>query len=370
MSDFQSALDNAMNGQKAGKKPANEKKTKPASFFSFRTFIAGLVLFFFIASALVFWAWVNRDETSQSVKNSTPSKTAIVDTTGTGSKKNTLTIQPNLPVKEIMAVKATLPVDAKGFAPRAPNVQPKEKETEKKAEIPPSATTTSNSKPMLSFIITDLGLSNSVTQNILKNFSKEIAISLSPYSPNLQSQIDTAKKDGHEAFVTLPLETQGYPLNDTGPLTLTISASTSKNLERLNQLLQNAKGHNGFVAQKDHIFSAEDANVNPAIDKIFTKGHAIIDSNTKNKSFLKALAGRKNYPFAQNKIWLDENLTPDAIKKSLTKINEYGGLNQNVIVMLRPYPNSLKTVQKFLNSSTAKIFDIVPPSRQIAKQYD
>lgn len=358
MSDFQSALNDAMNEQKVEASATTVANANP-SYFSFRAFSAGMVLFFFIASSFIFWAWVHRDDTLQSMDVSTPSKTAIIDIAGSTGKKTVLTIQPTLPAKEIMAVKARPPVDAEGYAPRP-------QDTAVKQDVTP----TKNGKPMLSFIITDLGLSESKTKNILKNFSKEVALSLSPYSNNLQALVDATKKDGHEAYVTLPLETEGYPLNDTGPLTLMTSASTSKNLERLNRLFNNAKGHNGFIAQKDHIFNAEDANVNPAIDKIFTEGHAIIDSNTTNKSFLKALAGRKNYPFARNRIWLDNNLTPEAIKKSLEQIKEYGGLNQNTIVMLRPYPNSLKAVQKFLNSATAKEFNLVPPSRQIAKQYD
>jgi len=335
MSDFQNTLDSVMKEQDNGLNTATNKKKK--SLFSYQTFTAGLILGFFLISSLLFWAWVSSNKTQETIQSKLPSKTAIIDLSGTVDITSTLTIQPDISDADTN--------EGNDISMQDVVTNTLISDTEEKAPSPSAM----SGKAKLSFIITELGLSEKTTKTIVENLRPEIGITLSPYAPNLQEQIEFIKKDGHNVFINLPLETEDYPMNDSGPLTLMTASSANKNLGRLKELLEMAKNYDGFVAQKNHIFNAEDANVNPAIRKIFTEGFPIIDSNTKGKSFLGTLAARRNYPFAQNEIWLDDNLTPEAINKKIAAINEYGQAGQNLIVMLRPYPSSIKALQKHLS---------------------
>ena len=91
----------------------------------------------------------------------------------------------------------------------------------------------------------------------------------------------------------------------------------------------------------------------------------MIDSNIRNYSFLSRLADMKEYPYAQAHIWLDKDITPLSINKNIRRIVEYGQNKKNVIVMLRPYPASIKAMQKFVNSKVAEQFELAPVSAQL-----
>lgn len=346
-------------------------KIKKQKMFSFLSFLGGLFICFMFASTLVTWAWSKSERTKLTLEERLPSKTAIVDVvkikTDTAEAKTVLSI-PEVPRQEVGAMPLT---PATQEIKQAENPQPPSLEA-------PEATTANTpyhqfktsfirktNKPLISFVITDLGLSESKTQNIIQNFSKEISFAFSPYTQNLNSLIDTARKDGHEAWLSLPLETKQFPLNDPGPSTLLVNASTEKNQTRLNDVLNSAKNYAGFISPYNHIFKAEDANVNPIIKEIFNKGYAIIDSNISSRSFIEGLAEKNEYPHGQVDIWLDSDLSPLSLNQNLRKITEYGENKKNIIVMLRPYPNSLKAIQKFMNSKAIEQFELAPVSAQL-----
>jgi len=80
--------------------------------------------------------------------------------------------------------------------------------------------TASPDKPLLSFVIYNAGLSSQRTAELIELFPAEITFSFSPYSSDLQNIIAVARADGHEPWLSLPLEPKNYPLKDPGPLTL------------------------------------------------------------------------------------------------------------------------------------------------------
>ena len=361
MSDFQNTLNDVMNEENEPVSPLKQKRR----LFSPRSFFTGLLCISLFLIGAFLWAKFSYQKDIAQID--LPSKTAIVAPASAFDKQmTTLTIQPEIK-KENIESEVLTPLTDKVVEPIVPKEMVDTPKTIQQEAITPQETVTASfsTKPKLSFIITDLGISPAKTKQAIIEFDKTISLSLSPYSSQLPSLITEAQKDGHEVYITLPLETKDYPLNDGGPLTLTVSSSTTKNLKRLDKLLSKSKNIKGFVAQKGHIFQAEDANVNPAINKIFDKGYAVIDSETKGKSFLKTLAARRNYPFARNTLWLDNVLTPSAIERNILALSEYAELKKDIIVMLRPYPNSIHALTAFLKSDKATEFDIVPVSKQM-----
>jgi polysaccharide deacetylase 2 family uncharacterized protein YibQ len=160
----------------------------------------------------------------------------------------------------------------------------------------------------------------------------------------------------------LPLQTKDYPLVDSGPFTLLTGAQLEKNNDRLQQLLSNAKGQVGFIPNKDHVFKTEDVNVNPAIKKLLKKGFAILDSNTSGRSFVSDLAYKNDYPYGQNNFWLDDDLSPLGLNQRIRQMMDLAEATGSATMMLRPYPASIKALQKFLNSAAAEKFQLAPAS--------
>jgi|GEM_PF-2737811 len=364
-----------------------KKKKEKKLHFSFRFFFLGLFMFSTLFAALIIWASTRADATLENLENKLPSKTTIVKTSATpnnyASQATTIKlpdVTKNTTIKDNATPKSTTkntltPVETSNkdsdlgrLIQTTPYGNLPQIDKEKRL-YPHKAYRTSfvrkTNKPMLSIIITQMGLSPQKTESIIENFPKEVSFSFSPYANNLKKSTLLARKKDHEVWLTLPLETKNYPLNDPGPSTLLVNTSTEKNQDRLYRTLSSTTEYVGVISNPENAFKKEDTNVNAAIKNIFERGLAFIDSGTRANSFVYSLADSNDYPYTQNDLWLDDNLSSVAFREKINQLAENGARKKNTILMLRPYPASLKTIQKFLNSNAAKQFELAPASAQL-----
>ncbi len=390
MSEFQKQLDEEID--KRGLKESDPElvpKSKK-SFFSFTYFIKGAILCALFVAALVGWAWFKSDDTAQVLSEKLASKTTLIKkdisnvyrlsdaqpvlkmpsvdlTDNTPTPKNETPKEPPVVVKgdtKESLVSAPVPglyeSASEGLLPmirKEDNLSPFEaykRPFQKKSK-----------KPLLSIVFFDVGLSRKVTEGLIENFPADVTFSFSPYARELKLLSDVARQDGHEVWLTLPMQTKTYPLNDPGPSTLLVNASVEQNKGRLTSILASTQGYAGFVSQKEHAFKREDANVNPSIQEIFDRGLAVLDSNPSLYSFVGGLASKNDYPNAKNNFWLDDVVTPLALNKKIRQMIEYGQSGGSIIVMLHPNPTSIKALQKFLHSTAAETFQLAPVSAQV-----
>ena len=399
MSGFQDQLDRELD--KRGLAPVTASR-KP-SLFSVRSFFKGLAICSIFLLVVIAWAWFNADNTRQERQEKLASKTAIiqkdvsevyrigeasgspvltmptVDLTQTPSNEQTPSPPPAQAVDNTTPAETIIKTvsggkDALIEAPVAglyesasvgllPTRREEDNLTPFEAYKRPFQR--QSDKPLLSFVIFDAGLSREQTEKIINDFPPEVTLVFSPYSRDLKLLTDVARQDGHEVWLTLPLETKNYPLDDPGPSSLLVNASAEQNKSRLISLLASTQGYAGFFSQKDHVFRREDAVVNPALQEIFERGLAIIDSNTSLYSFVGELAARRDYPNAKINLWLDDNLTAVALNQKTRQMIEFANANGKAIVMLRSNPASLKALDKFLKSAAAKDYQLAPASAQI-----
>ena len=333
-------------------------------------------MFSTLFAALIIWASTHADTTLEKLENQLPSKTTIVKTSASSNNPTSQATTIKLPdVTKDTAKNTPKPVEASrenldltGLLQTTPYGNLPQIDKEKRL-YPHKAYRASfvrkTDKPMLSIIITQMGLSPQKTESIIENFPKEVSFSFSPYASNLKKSTLLARKKEHEVWLTLPLETKNYPLNDPGPSTLLVNTSTEKNQDRLYRTLSSTAEYVGVISNPENAFKKEDTNVNAAIKNIFERGLAFIDSGTRANSFVYSLADSNDYPYTQNDLWLDDNLSSTAFREKINQLAENGAQKKNTILMLRPYPASLKTIQKFLNSNAAKQFELAPASAQL-----
>lgn len=409
MNDFQNQLDKEV--QKREHEGENdplsaetqEKRTPKKSKFSFGAFIKTFILLLLILTGVGVWAWLKTDETQAAIAEKLASKTAIVERNDSEIYRLS-DAQPvlTMPAEDVIVPKTEIKVDLP--TPRAPEEQDQTSQASDSASTSTAQQTSlvaapipglyesvasgllpitrkedglnpfegykrpfqkNGDKPLISFIVTDLGLSRSATEALIQNLPSEISLAFSSYARDLPVLTGAARKGGHEVWLTLPLETRDYPLHDPGPSTLLINASMEQNKDRLYSVLASTQGYAGFISEKDHVFKREDAEVNPAIEDIFKRGLAVIDSNVSTRNFVGTIASRRDYPHAKAHFWLDNDLTPLSMNQKIRQAIEFGKASGGVIIMLKPYPASIKALQKFLNSAPAKNFQLAPASAQV-----
>jgi len=187
--------------EKAKSKKQKVKKERKLHF-SFRFFFLGLFMFSTLFAALIIWASTHADTTLEKLENQLPSKTTIVKTSATpnNSANQATTIKlpdvtKNADVKNDTPSKNTIKntktpvetssknIDLSGLIQTTPYGNLPQIDKEKRL-YPHKAYRTSfvrkTDKPMLSIIITQMGLSPQKTESIIENFPKEVSFSFSP----------------------------------------------------------------------------------------------------------------------------------------------------------------------------------------------
>lgn len=369
--------------------------TKTTLPFSFTSFFIAFFLGVILLVSFMAYLHINADKTATNMEAKMPTKTALVN------KETSVNIEDAQPVLRMQPVISEVEDDKAPIIPKVEIEPASTKETvnttqDEQKTVPyiglfqntdfgllpiinkENGTTAFESykktisldknKPSIAFIVTNMGINTTQTKALITNLSDNITLSFSPYGADIKKLMMQARESGHETWMTLPLQTKDFPLQDPGPLAILNAANITQNQARLNTVMGKAVGYVGVTTQKDHIFRSEDARTNPIFKELFDRGLAILDSNSQSINFVSQLAERNGRPHAQNNFWLDEDLTPLALNQRLRQALEFSKNTGGVIVMLRPYPASIKTLNKFLNSVAARDFNIVPASTLVKNE--
>ncbi len=220
-------------------------------------------------------------------------------------------------------------------------------------------------RPLVSIVIVDFGLSDTISKSVLDNMPTDISLALSPYSDEPSKWAAAARAYGHEFWMMLPMQTETFGQNDSGPSTLLLNASEEENRSRLFSVLGAATGYAGLVTQKGHSFTSDATPSTPVVKQIFGRGLAFVESNPAIPALGLPLAMQDGYPYAQNHFWLDEDLRPDSVDRALGEFELQATRNGKAIAFLHPYPAIMNKVQDWMKGASERGIQIVPLSAMV-----
>lgn len=116
-------------------------------------------------------------------------------------------------------------------------------------------------RPRVGLVLAGIGLSAVDSTDAIAQLPAAVTLAFSPYAQNSGIFARAARARGHEILLSLPLEPQGYPLNDEGPETLLTGAPVPDNARRLEWALSRMTGYAGTTGALDGLhgerFAAE-----------------------------------------------------------------------------------------------------------------
>jgi polysaccharide deacetylase 2 family uncharacterized protein YibQ len=136
--------------------------------------------------------------------------------------------------------------------------------------------------PAVAMLLVGLGQSNAESLAASAALPGAISFGFSPYSLNPDPLLADAREHGHEYFVTLPMESQGYPLNDSGPHALLTGAEVSVNDRNLEWVLSRMQGEVGLTGASDGLRGERFASATALFDRVLaqlvTRGLMYVDA--------------------------------------------------------------------------------------------
>ncbi len=219
-------------------------------------------------------------------------------------------------------------------------------------------------KPVISIAISDMGLSEKLTDAAVKTMPPQVSLIVSPYATAIETWMKDAREAGHEVWLSLPMESNLYPRVDTGPHTLLVGAPERENIQKLEWVMGRAVGYTGLVTNYSDVFMNAPNDARAIVANIYKRGLAFVDGHGAG-GVAQTTAASMNAPYTNINVWIDkpEN-TPETIKASLSQLEviaREGGFAAGVISANNV---SFREVKAWLDTLDTKGFVLAPLSAQ------
>jgi polysaccharide deacetylase 2 family uncharacterized protein YibQ len=228
-------------------------------------------------------------------------------------------------------------------------------------------------KGTVSLVMVDYGLSDKITAQAARAFKDlHITYALSPYALTPQEKIDSARKNGHEVWLTLPLQAKHFPWNETGPMTLLIKSKANENRRRLIWLLSLAKGYTGLMDVQDSYFTTSESELNSLFSALHEHGVAYITSDDTDAEVIESMARGAKVPFSQNNLWLTKTGRMDELDKNLKALEKMATeqIDQSSVTAFFPaYPNVIARIAQWADQSAKQQGIIFVPASYNMSEY-
>jgi polysaccharide deacetylase 2 family uncharacterized protein YibQ len=136
-------------------------------------------------------------------------------------------------------------------------------------------------RPRVALLMAGIGMNEAESAVAIANLPAAISLAVTPYAARLDSQIANARVHGHEFLISIPMEPQGFPLNDPGYRGLLTGASLATNAQLLEWSLVRFTGYVGATGalgeMRGERFAAASDQMAPLLATLAGRGLLYID---------------------------------------------------------------------------------------------
>ncbi len=136
-------------------------------------------------------------------------------------------------------------------------------------------------RPRIAILMIGLGMSVNDSRTAIETLPGPVSLAFSPYAVNTDPLQAASRQAGHEMLVSIPLEPQGYPLNDAGSHSLLTGAPPEQNAQNLDWALSRIQGYVGAVGALDGMrgerFAEQTSSLKSMLDELKRRGLLYVD---------------------------------------------------------------------------------------------
>lgn len=172
----------------------------------------------------------------------------------------------------------------------------------------------------VAIIIGGLGISQTSTQNAIRDLPPEVTLAFAPQGNSLARWAQTARRGGHEILLQLPMEPFDYPNVDPGRGTLLVDADPAQNLSELHQSLGRMTNYTGILNYMGARFTSDRAALQPIVKDLADRGLMFVDDGTSARSQTASLMKDARGAYATGDMVIDAVQDKNEIMKKLDEL--------------------------------------------------
>jgi polysaccharide deacetylase 2 family uncharacterized protein YibQ len=138
-----------------------------------------------------------------------------------------------------------------------------------------------DTRPRVAVLLAGVGLNSSESDDAVQTLPGAVSFAVSPYASGLGQLLEAARAAGHEFLISLPMEPQGYPLNDAGDHALLTAVAPQVNRSRLDWALSRISGYVGATGALGVLRGerfAGSPQMLPVLDSLADRGLLYVDA--------------------------------------------------------------------------------------------
>lgn len=214
----------------------------------------------------------------------------------------------------------------------------------------------------VAIVIGGLGLSQTGSQQAIRVLPAEITLAFSPEGNSLGRWMQTARQDGHEILMQVPLEPYDYPRVNPGRNTLTVDAPPASTLENLHKAMGRITNYTGVMNYMGARFTADAKAMTPVIQDLAKRGLLYLDDGSSARSQADAIAAQQGTPFAAADVLIDATQDRGSILKKLDELERIARAKGTAIATGSAFEITVDAVTSWANEAKARGIEIVPIS--------
>jgi uncharacterized protein len=139
----------------------------------------------------------------------------------------------------------------------------------------------SSRRPRVGLLLAGVGLNQALSEAAIRALPRGVTLAISPYTSNPAKLLSAARAAEHEYLLSIPMEPQGFPLNDPGKQALMTNLSAEQNRSRLDWMLSRIAGYVGAVGAEGSLrgerFASLPQEINPVLAELSRRGLLYVD---------------------------------------------------------------------------------------------
>lgn len=212
-------------------------------------------------------------------------------------------------------------------------------------------------------IIDDVGMNYSAAKE-LAAMKAPLTLAFLPYAPHVDALAAAAKENGHELMIHMPME----PMNpdiDTGPIVLRVDDSPAEFDKMLDKAMSSFTGYVGLNNHMGSRLTQDEAAMRHLMKRLNKRGMLFVDSRTIAGSVAEKTAKEYGVPNAARDVFLDDDPSIEAVRKSLKKGERIASKYGTVIMIGHPKKNTIAALKEWLPTLAEKDMVLVPVTNVI-----
>lgn len=214
----------------------------------------------------------------------------------------------------------------------------------------------------VAIVIGGLGVSQTGTQDAIAKLPPEVTLAFASGGNSLDRWMQSARREGHEIVMQVPLEPFDYPSVDPGRNTLTVEADPLENRDRLHWALSRITNYTGVMNYMGGRFVTSEPAMTPFFGELAKRGLMYLDDGSSARSIAPDTARRQGVPFAAVDIAIDGERDRGAILKKLDEAERTARAKGFAVATGSAFEVTVDAVATWAEEAKRRGIEIVPIS--------